>query len=94
MKTVLTLGFFSLAISSPLFAQEGFTPADLIEATQTSVATFSEANPDHVEHFTGFKSWKSGTDAKVKVYVLHDGMSMDYNFSCAKHGELIHCTAN
>lgn len=81
---------------SLLFAGQAFgafSIADLQVATKAATDAFSVANPDHVEHFSGFKSWLAGDDAKVKIYVNHDGMAMEYSFLCHKHEEGVECHA-
>ena len=71
-----------------------FTPTQLISASQIAIADFEVANPDHAVHFTGFKSWKTGEDAKVKIYVDHDGHAMEFNYLCHKHDNELECHAN
>jgi hypothetical protein len=68
-----------------------FSMDELVEATKVALKGFKTDHPDHVEHFTGYKSWKSEDDSKVKVYVTHDGMSMDFNYLCHKHETGIEC---
>lgn len=60
-------------------------------ATKAACDEFQRTHADHVSHFTGYKSWISGDDLKVKVYVNHDGMNMDYSYVCQKHDSAIHC---
>lgn len=96
MKGLMKVATAALAVSSllaPTAAWAAFTPAELLEATKIAVDDFSTANPDHVEHFTGYKAWKSGEDAKVKIYVAHDGMNMEFNFTCHKHDDGTECHA-
>lgn len=71
---------------------QGLNPAELIQATTAAMEVFKAANPDHMVHMSGFKTWKSGSDAKVKFYVAHDAMSMEYNYLCLKQENQIHCT--
>jgi hypothetical protein len=68
-----------------------FSIADIIQASQLATDDFQTRNPDHVTHFNGFKVWPSGEEAKVKVYVNHDGMSMEFNYLCHKHDSEIEC---
>lgn len=91
MKMFVAL--LSLVSAIPALAAEGLAPADLLEATRISIASFEASNPDHAGHLSGFKSWRSGADGKVKLYVAHGSMTMEFNFVCAKHGEEIHCGA-
>lgn len=71
----------------------GFNPKDLVQATNSAMEVFVTTNESHLPHMTGFKTWKSGSDAKVKFYINHDGMAMEYNYLCMKHDTEIHCTA-
>lgn len=91
MKLFSTLALTIFAASAANAAE--FSPAELLTATQTSLKLFSDANPAHVVHITGFKTWKSGADAKVKVYMTHDGMAMEYSYQCQSAGGQVHCAA-
>jgi hypothetical protein len=71
-----------------------FTSAELIMATEKAVADFETENPDHAAHFTGFKSWKSGDDGKVKIYVDHNGHAMEFNYQCQKQDNELECQAS
>lgn len=77
----------------PTLAWAAFSPAELVDVTRIALADFTEANPDHAPHFTGFKAWKSGEDARVKIYVDHDGHAMEFNFSCHRHDDGPECHA-
>lgn len=90
MKNLIFIA--SVLLSTSAFAMEGFTAEQLITATQTSIAQFNQSNSSHAAHLSGFKTWISGMDAKVKLYVSHDGMNMDFNYLCQNHGGAIHCT--
>jgi hypothetical protein len=70
-----------------------FSVDELQIAAKTAIEDFSKGNPDHVQHLTGYKVWKSGDDAKVKIYVSHDGMDMDFNYLCMKHAATTVCHA-
>lgn len=97
MKKILaTISLVSFAALSTAFAIDTneFTPSELLEATNLSLKNLSEVKPEHVEHITGFKTWKSGTEAKVKIYVAHDNMTMDFNYLCSKQEHKIQCTTN
>jgi len=89
--------YYSLFLSVILIAAysssawAAFSIDELHTATKKAVENFVRENPDHVSHFTGYKSWKSGEDAKVKVYVNHDGMTMEFNYLCHKHDDSIEC---
>ena len=91
-KSFLGLVVGSMAFGSQAFG--AFTSAELITATQQAVADFETENPDHAVHFTGFKSWKSGEDGKVKIYVDHDGHAMEFNYLCHKHDSELECHAS
>lgn len=90
--TRLTVTLASAVLPTAAFAGE-FSAADLVQATQVALKIFSDASPGHVGHITGFKTWKSGADAKVKVYMTHDGMAMEMNYQCTGAGGQIRCTA-
>ena len=62
-----------------------FSIADLEATTKLATDAFAAANPDHVQHFTGYKAWLSGEESKVKIYVNHDGMAMEFNYNCHRH---------
>ena len=64
---------------------------NLQELTKLSFADFSAAHPDHVAHFTGFKTWLTGEDGRVKLYVNHDGMPMEFNYLCHSHDGQLEC---
>ncbi len=91
MKTALALvsGVAALVIGSPAFA--AFTSAQLIEVTKLAVEDFEATNPDHAEHFVGYKSWKTGEDSKVKIYVTHGAMNMEFNYNCHNHDGELEC---
>lgn len=74
-------------------AQAAFSIEELHTATKTAVDNFRNEHKEHVTHFTGYKSWLSGEDSKVKVYVTHDGMNMDFTYLCHKHDAAIECHA-
>ena len=92
MKTKVGMFLSGLVLLSPS-AWAAFSIDELQQATKIAVEAFQAANPAHVEHFVGFKSWKSGEEAKVKVYVSHDGMNMEYNYVCHKHESAMECHA-
>jgi hypothetical protein len=90
----MTLSFtVSLLAATAIAAPTGFSAAELVQASQVSLKLFSETTPDHVVHITGFKSWKSANDAKVKIYMTHDGMTMESNFHCTLNNGQVRCTA-
>lgn len=75
-------------------ALASFSPSQLIEATKIAVSDFETTHPDHVSHLSGFKTWKSGLDGKVKIYVDHDGHAMEFDYTCQDHGGTLECVAN
>ena len=92
MKTRITgCAFAFLTLASASIARADFSVADVHVAGKSATDAFAAANPDHVAHFTGYKAWKSGEEAKVKIYVSHDGMNMEFNYLCHKHDDGIEC---
>jgi len=70
-----------------------FSRDDLLSATRLAIGEFERDNPGHVEHFIGYKTWKSNGDAKVKIYVNHGGASMEFDYFCFKDEAEIQCSA-
>lgn len=95
MKTKLVIAVFGLMLgAATASADEGvFTAAKMLDATKLAIDDFTAENPTHAEHLTGFKSWKSGHDARVRLYVTHDASTMEFNFTCHEHDEGIECHA-
>lgn len=89
MKRSLILASFLAATSAN--AQGAFTLDELHAASKAATATFSDDNPSHVEHVTGYKTWKSGADAKVKIYVSHGSMTMEHDYVCRKTDAAVEC---
>ena len=83
---------FSIMVSGTS-AMAAFSIDEMHTATATAVNEFVKANPNHADHLTGYKTWKSTDDVKAKIYVSHDGMNMEFNFLCHKHGAAIECHA-
>ncbi len=86
----LLLGLSALAVASVLTSSTAqaavtFTIAEVNGAAKLATDLFSTENPDHVEHFVGYKIWKATDQLKVKVYVDHDGMPMEFNYFCHHH---------
>lgn len=89
MKTAFALvgSVAAFVIASPAFA--AFTSAQLLDVTKLAVSYFETANPDQVENLVGYKAWKTGEESKVRIYVLHGTMNMEFNYNCQNHdGEL------
>lgn len=72
-------------------AMAAFSVSEMHTASALAVADFAKVNPAHAPHFTGYKTWKSGDDVKVKVYAAHNGMNMEFNYVCHQHGASIEC---
>lgn len=89
-----SLAFASAALLMAPQALAAFTSAQLLTATGIAITDFEAVNPDHAAHFTGFKSWKSGEEARVRIYVDHGGHAMEFNYSCLDHDDELECHAN
>lgn len=76
-----------IGILSSTSAMATFDIQKMQQVEALAVADFAKENSSHVEHLTGWKTWKSGDDVKVKIYVDHDGMNMEYNYNCHEHGD-------
>ncbi len=83
----LTAGFATPSFAAP------FSVDDLLSATKLAMADFTAKNPVHAPHYTGFKTWISGEESRVKVYVLHNDAPLDFSFLCHKHDGKIECHA-
>ena len=86
LPTVAVIAYGPLALAA-------FSIEELHTATKTAVTEFTSDHSEHVEHFTGYKSWLSGEESKVKVYVTHDGMNMNFTYLCHKHDGSVECHA-
>ena len=92
MKKIISAS--ALIASLGAFANNAHAEVDfdkLQVLSKLAYTDFSAANPSHVEHFTGFKAWKSGDDGRVKIFVNHDGMAMEYSYLCHFHDEGPEC---
>lgn len=87
---------FALAVSALLSGSNAaladadhgsITVKEMQTLTGIAIDDFSAENAGHVQHLTGWKTWRSNADVKVKIYVTHDGMNMEYNYHCHKHGD-------
>lgn len=90
LRNVVLLGAIAFFGTNAFAA---FSIDEVLDVTKLALKDFATEHPDHVDHFVGYKSWKSGEDAKVKIYVDHDGMSMEYNYVCHKHETGLECHA-
>ena len=92
MKTIIKIAATGLLfLGTNAFA--AFTIDEIHQAAKLATDAFQVANPDHAPHFNGYKVWPSGDDAKVKIYVNHEGMSMEFNYLCHKHDDALECHA-
>jgi len=89
IKRTLFTGAATLAIFISTNSWAAFSTDQVIEATKLAVADFNLSA--HAQHFVGFKSWKSGEEAKVKIYFKHDGMNMESDYTCHDHDGEIEC---
>src|SRR5690349_6906761 len=79
MKRLIAIASFLVFGGTSVFASGPFTIPQLQDASKLAIHDFSEANTEHVEHFVGYKTWISGDDAKVKIYVTHEGADLEFN---------------
>ena len=86
-------GISAVLISSLSFA-EGFNLDKLQDVSKIAIQKFKTDHADMIEHATGYKTWKSGDDGKVKIYVDHNGMKMEFNYVCHQHEINIECHDN
>ena len=92
MKPTLKAALVALALtSSAAFAD--FSPEQLLEVTKLAVDDFKATQGEHAEHFYGYKAWKSGGEARVKVYAQHEGATLEFNYNCHNHGGELECHA-
>ena len=75
----------------PAIATAAFSPAELVDATELAISMFETDQAAHEEGFVGYKAWKSGEDARVKIYVSHDGVNMEFDYLCEMHPEGLDC---
>lgn len=83
---------FVLALVTSVSAHAAFSLDQLTLAAKSAVDDFKARNPGHLMHATGYKVWKSDEDAKVKIYVDHDGMPMEFDYACVS-APAVSCTA-
>jgi hypothetical protein len=82
-KILFGFGILALFAAQPVMAE--FNVQEMQQVTGLALDDFARDNAEHVQHLTGWKIWKSGEGVKVKLYVDHDGMNMEHNYSCYKH---------
>lgn len=90
IQTALAAGLVFLGVATPVFAE--MNPQQLTEVTKIALDDFLKNNI-HKDHMYGFKTWKSGDDAKVKIYVKHDGMEMSFDYHCMEDTGKLVCHA-
>lgn len=83
------LSMLSMTVALPAWA--GMSVAELQIVTDLSVKDYVATTPGMQQYITGFKTWQSGDDAKVKIYMDHNGMTMDANYVCHMHGADLEC---
>ena len=92
MISLSLLAVCGLVLFSGKSTAEEAVGFDMIQAqTKLAYADFLVAQPLHAPHFFGFKSWLSGDDTRVKIYVLHNGMNMEFSYTCHVHEEGPEC---
>ena len=91
MKFVFGL---AVAMASSVMFADGFNIDQIQEVSKIAIAKFKTDHADMIDHATGYKTWKSGVDGKVKIYINHDGMAMEYNYLCHQHETAIECHDN
>ena len=94
-QTFSTILLF-MGIAFPLAAIAADNPLsqdDLISATKSALTDYSTNNPEHAKHVSGFRTLTSDADAKVKIYVNHDGMAMESDYLCVRQGSALECHA-
>lgn len=87
--TKILVGTLVALSSTQAFA--AFNVEELHIATKAAVSELTKAAPEHVAHISGYKTWISAEDAKVKLYISHDGMNMEFNYLCNRHPGSIDC---
>jgi hypothetical protein len=90
MKQVKFYLLAVLGIATPIMAAP-FSTAQLQEASKIAIAEFVKDHADHADHITGYKVWKSGDDARVKIYVGSGASAVEFNFTCHIHGDELEC---
>ncbi|MBI1861175.1 MAG: hypothetical protein HYR96_09690 [Deltaproteobacteria bacterium] len=91
--TKYTLLVLAVAFSLTQAAQAAFSVEDLQSAAKLGIEEFRKSQAEHFVHFIGYKAWLSGEESKLKIYVNHEGMAMDFSYVCHKHDGEIECHA-
>jgi|GEM_PF-1009195 len=53
--------------------------------TKLAMEDMVKLTPEHTEHVVGFKTWKQALDARVKIYIDHNGKALEANYLCHIH---------
>lgn len=93
MRTISKITTVILVMFASTQAMAAFSLDELHVATATGISELTKTAPEHIPHVNAYKTWISGEDAKVKLYVAHDGMNMEFNYLCHKHPGKIECHA-
>jgi hypothetical protein len=73
-------------------ALAAFSPDRLIDANKAALEVFKKGFSNmNASDITGFKSWKSGDDAKVAVYMDMDGSPMETDYDCTDNNGKLDC---
>lgn len=87
MKAISLFAICSAIFLVSASSMAAFNIEELQQAEGIAVADFAKENAAHLEHLTGWKTWKSDDGAKVKIYINHGGMNMEYNYACQKQAD-------
>lgn len=85
----------AIVVSAGLMSSSAFgafSVEQLHESARVSVADFKGRNPEHFPHLLGYKVWKADDGGRVKIYVDHGGMQMEFDYAC-QGGTQITCSA-
>lgn len=74
-------------------ARADYTLDEVHAAAKIATTDFERDHAEHAAHFVGYKVWKSGENAKVKIYVNHGGHAMEFDYLCHKHDDATECHA-
>lgn len=91
MKTINLLLLVSLFFTFNVKAESVLTQEELLTIAKQVLKEFTEANPGHAGHLTGFKVWRSGQDGKVKLYLDHGGHEMESDYLCVRQANRFEC---
>lgn len=92
-RSFVKMGLVFGALFVASHARAEFSIQEMHRASETAVADFLNHQPAHASHFTGYKTWRSKDEAKVKIYVSHHGMNMEFDYACQKSASGVECFA-